>query len=106
MDKIIQKIIDSERSAQNLIEEARQEQRFHEDKMRSEIAVYRKLAFEENDKKIAVFTESQNAEAANSVRSIESAAKKRISYITTIAEARRSDWIDHLFQKIMDGEIG
>ena len=105
MDKIIQKIIDSERSAQSLMEEARQEQRIHEEKMHSEIEAYRTLAYEENNKKIADFAESQNSEATSSIRSVESAARKRIAYMNTIAEARKSDWLGHLFKKIMDGEI-
>ena len=106
MDEIIQKIMDSERMAQNLIAEANQEQQYHEEKMLSEVEAYRVGAFQANDAKIASFAEGQNEEATSAVRSIEAAAKKRISHINTITEAKRNDWINHLFQKILDGEIG
>ena len=106
MDEIIQKIMDSERMAQNLIAEANQEQQYHEEKMLSDIEAYRVSAFQANNTKLVSFAEGQNEEATSAIRSIESAAKKRISYINTTTETKRNDWINHLFQKILDGEIG
>jgi hypothetical protein len=106
MDDIIQKIIDSEKMAQAVINEAREEKKYHESRLQAEIETYQQAVSRENQSRIARFTEAQRKDADERVRGIEDAAKAKIRQFQQSVSQRRDEWAGALYQKILDGDIG
>jgi hypothetical protein len=106
MDDIIQKIIDSERMAQIVVNEARDERLYHEGKMRADIEAYRKRVSEESKLRMDHFAYTLQKEADERVKSVGEASEEKIAQLKRLASERRAEWVGHLYKKILDGEIG
>ena len=105
-DNIIQKIIDSEKLAQAVVEEAREERRCHDMKTQADIDAYREKARTEADASVARFAQEQQERAKAEAEAIGREADKRIAALRDAAEAHMHDWVDAQYRKILDGGIG
>jgi hypothetical protein len=106
MDDIIQKIIDSERMAQIVVNEAREERKYHEDKMGADIEAYRKRVSEESKLRIDHFAYTLQKEADERVKAIGEASAEKAAQLGRLSSERRAEWVGRLYKKILDGEIG
>lgn len=105
MDDIIQKIMDIEKQAKEIVDEARNEKRAFEQNMRTEIDAYRESADTENKEKIRVFGLRMKDEAEDGVRRIEETTRQKITEMREASEARRNEWAEYFYEKIIKGEI-
>jgi vacuolar-type H+-ATPase subunit H len=106
MDDIIQKIIDSEKMAQTVIKEARDERQHHENKMRADIEAYRKKVSDETQLDIERFLKAQREETDAALKAIDDTLKARIAKFRQSASRHKDEWVGYLFDKILDGGIG
>jgi len=105
MDDIIQKIIDFEKKAQAIVGEARDEKQEYEEIVRAEIEAYKTEINGERDADIKNRVADMNKLADETVKHLEDAAKLRIVQMHRIAESHKDEWIGHLYNKIIGGEI-
>jgi hypothetical protein len=106
MDDIIQTIINSEKMAQIVVNEAREERLYHETRLRSEIEAYQAKVTLDNKVRIESFNALQARDADAGVKHIEDAAKLKIVRLQQRAAQNKADWAGYLYEKILDGEIG
>ena len=105
MDDIIERIIGIEKKAQSIINEARDEKRAYEQTVTDEISAYRGAISADYGKKAGAYAEQMKAEADAGVKRAEDDARRRIAQMRETAELHKSEWIDQLARKIIDGEI-
>jgi vacuolar-type H+-ATPase subunit H len=105
MDDIIQKIIDLESKAREIVGEAIDERKAYEDNIRMEIDAYREEILKENKEKIDDYARLMQKEADEAVKHLEDAAKLKISQMQKTAANNKNEWIEHLLNKIINGEI-
>ena len=105
MDDIIQRIIDFEKKAQIIVNEARKERQKYEDNLRAEIDAFRIQVSDENKARIESYITQMKRDADEGVKHIEDAAKLKAVQMQMIASEQKSEWIEHLYTKIIDGEI-
>lgn len=105
MDDIIQKIIDLEKKAQDVVGEAREERQAYEETMQSELDAYRERIIGENRAKIEGVSSRIKKEADESVKFIEDAAKLKIVQMQRDAASRRREWVEQLYDQIVGGDI-
>jgi Skp family chaperone for outer membrane proteins len=106
MDDIIQKIIDSEKKAQAVIKEAYEERRLHDDKLSGELSAYREKVLDDYNARTESFAAQQQHEAEIGTKHCEDAAHLKIVQLQQIAARNRNEWVSHLYQRILDGDIG
>jgi len=105
MDETIQRIIDFEKKAQRIVNEARKEKQTYEDSLRAEIDAFRIKTSEELKARTEGYIAQIKRDADEGVKHIEDAAKLKAVQMQKIASEQRGEWIDHLYTKILDGEI-
>ena len=103
MDDIIQRIIDFEKKAQNIVGAARKERQVYEDTMHSEIESFREKTTNENNAEIESYNAQMKREADEGVKHLEDAAKLKIVQMQKIATSQRDEWIEYLYNKIVSG---
>ena len=105
MDDIIQKVIDFEKKAQDIVSEARVEQQAHEETMNAEIDAFRTKITDENNDRIKNYITVMKKETDEAVKHLEDAAKLKTAQMQRVAASQKDEWIDYLYAKIIDGEI-
>ena len=106
MDEIIQKIIDAEKHAQSVIDVARQEKKSHEGEIQKEIEDYQYKAYQDVWTKIGEYEEEHKSIIAGKVEQIERESQDQMADMIKNAELHKEEWVDHLYRKILDGELG
>ena len=106
MDEIIQKIIETDRRARKIIDESRKESESHDSDMVKEIEDYKYNAYKDIWGKIDQYSAEQSDEVSEKVGQIEKAAAEQIAGMKDKADVYEEEWVEHLFKKILAGEIG
>ncbi|MDR1440597.1 MAG: hypothetical protein LBJ10_11575 [Clostridiales bacterium] len=106
MDDIIQKIIDSEKMAQIVVSEAREERLYHESRMLADIDAYRKRVSEESALEAERFAQALRKEADEKSAAILAASGEKIAQLRQLAAEQKAEWAGQLYKMILDGEIG
>ena len=106
MDDIIQKIIGFEQKAQGIVEVARSELRAGNENVRLAIEAYKAATNGEKDSEIAMCISLMNKEADEAIKHLEDAAKLKILQMQKTAAERKREWIDHLYNQIIDVDAG
>jgi hypothetical protein len=104
-DNIIQKIIDLERKAQDVVNEARAERHSREETIRRDIDAYKEKIAGENSGKIRAYSDEARREAEEGVARLEESARRKIVRMREYADGHKDEWIDRLYAKITGGEI-
>ena len=105
MDDIIQKIIDFEKKAQAIVGEARDERLENEKIVNVEIEAFREELNKDIETEIKNYTARMNREAEEAIKHLEDAAKLKIVQMHKNVDNLKGDWIEHLYQKIIDGGV-
>lgn len=105
MDDIIQKIMDIEKKAREIVDGARGEKRECEQAIQSEIDAFRENAGAENRNKIDAYKSRIKAETDEGIKQIEENARISIGRMEEISEKQKNEWVEHLFGMIIKGEI-
>ena len=106
MDDIIQKIIDIEKNAQAIVDEAREERRAYEQTMESEIGSFRENTEREYKAKADRYAAQMKRDADEAVRFIDENARQKIEQMREITAVKKGEWIERLYNGILFGGAG
>ena len=108
MDEIIGKILESEKLAQRIIDEARQEKESHDSDIMQEIEKHQYEAHKNAWARVNKYAEELKAETSAEVARIEKAARDQVLEMRRRTEAGKEEWTELVFGRILSdsGDIG
>jgi len=106
MEDIIERIMEFEKTAQGIMDEAHEERKNHESRVQQEIEAYREQKLGEAREQIAQAEAKRKQDARDRIRKIEEDAELDASRLAKAASAQKAEWTERLYAKIVAGEIG
>ena len=92
--------------ARRIVDEAQRERTSHESDMAAELEEYRYQAYRDAWARINEYREEQTAKTAANVKLIEEAARDGVAEMERTAGCHRDEWVEYLYVRILEGEIG
>ena len=103
MDEIVKRIIDIEHDAQQIVNEAREEQRSSERTIAEEIEAFRAATAERNASAIDAYVKRMRAEADEGAGRIEAETEEKAGRMRALAESKQDEWVERLYNMIING---
>ncbi|MBZ4645706.1 MAG: hypothetical protein PWP27_467 [Clostridiales bacterium] len=101
MDTIIKKILEIEQKAQQIVDDANQEQQKIEESLKLEILEMKEKIQQRTERKIQQIREKELQEARQKVKEIEIQSKLQVEAMDKYAKQKRDEWEKMLMSRII-----
>lgn len=105
MDDVIKSIVDMDKKARDIVDEARTARHARDLTMRRMIDDYAEKVKASNLESVRDLKAQAEKEAEQGIRQFEESAKVKIAQMQKYAEDNKGEWIEKIYAKIIDGSI-